>query len=146
MGPQPNLTKEYEVKRNKAVSSGIGLLVALTGTFGLAACGSSGEPGNSATTRQAVDVAGDLETARQAVIDALAKKPGSAQVMLASDVKQPTEKYGLLVMPFVKSDAAKKVTGTVNIAGGKYTIEAVSAATGDKWQIDQDGVITQVEK
>ncbi len=63
--------------------------------------------------------------------------------MLAADVDRPTQKYGLLVMPFVKSDAAEKVTGTVTIDGGKYTIDAVSAATGKTWQIDQDGVITE---
>jgi hypothetical protein len=64
--------------------------------------------------------------------------------MLAGDVKQPTQKYGLLVMPFVKSEAAKRVTGTVDIADGKYVIEAESAETGETWQIDQDGNITQV--
>jgi hypothetical protein len=66
--------------------------------------------------------------------------------MLAGDVKQPTQKYGLLVMPFVKSEAAKRVTGTVDIADGKYVIEAESAETGETWQIDQDGNITQASE
>ncbi len=48
----------------------------------------------------------------------------------------------LLVVPFVPSDAASRVQGTVDIKDGKYTIEADSAETGETWQIDQDGTIT----
>jgi len=120
-------------------------LIVTTGAFGLAGCASENPGGDSSQNQTTeVDVATDLQTARQAVVDALADNPDWAQVMLAGDVKQPTEKYGLLVMPFVKSEAAKRVTGTVNIDGGKYVIEAESAATGDTWQIDQDGNISQV--
>ncbi|MCT9821225.1 hypothetical protein N3K63_13150 [Microbacterium sp. W1N] len=124
------------------------------GALGLAGCAtdsanstsSNGGSSNSSTQSETSDVAADLETARQAVEDALAENPDWTQVMLAGDVKQPTQKYGLLVMPFVKSDAADRVTGTVNISGGKYVIEAESAATGETWQIDQDGKISQVSE
>ena len=119
-------------------------LIAATGTFGLAAC-SSGDTAPAASQNQSadVDVADDLTTARQAVEDALAEDASLTQIMLAGDVKQPTEKYGLLVMPFVKSDAAERVTGTVNVKDGKYVIEAVSAESGTTYQIDQDGTISE---
>lgn len=136
--------------KNTKLSAGIlAATLFAGGAFGLTGCGTAASTsgsaggGSSSSQESASDVATDLEAARQAVIDGLASKPGSTQIMLAGDVKQPTEKYGLLVMPFVKTDAAKRVTGTVNIEGGKYVIEAVSASTGETWQIDQDGTITQ---
>ncbi|MFP5359787.1 MAG: hypothetical protein ACLGHM_04735 [Actinomycetes bacterium] len=132
----------------KLRAMGLGLLLASGGAFALTGC-SSDEPaaeGSTAATEQStVDVATDLETARQAVLDALADEEW-AQVMLASDVSEPTVKYGLMVMPFVATDAAERVTGTVNIDGGNFVIEAESAATGQTWQIDQDGTITEVSE
>ncbi|WP_062310722.1 hypothetical protein [Demequina rhizosphaerae] len=129
----------------KVKATGLAFLIAATGTFGLTACssdtGSSSEV--AAEEQSTVDVATDLETARQAVLDALADDEW-AQVMLASDVDAPTVKYGLMVMPFVATDAASRVTGTVNVDGDKFVIEADSAATGQTWQIDQDGTITEV--
>lgn len=130
-------------------------IILAAGTFGLAGCagdsgttsgGSNTSSSSSSSSSETADVAADLETAREAIVEALAEDPNWTQVMLAGDVKQPTQKYGLLVMPFVKSDAAKHVTGTVNITDGKYVIEAESAETGEKWQIDQDGTITQVSE
>ncbi len=137
------------MNRSKVLTTCLGLLVALTGAFGLAACGGGDEPSPAASSQSAqtdVDVAQDLQTARQAVLDALADDPDWTQVMLAGDVKAPTQKYGLLVMPFVASDAASHVTGTVNVDGGKFVVEATSAATGKTWQIDQDGAVTEVTK
>lgn len=132
------------MKRNKVLATGLGLLVAFSGAFGLTACSSDAEGGETAESAQTdVDVATDLQTARQAVLDALADDDW-AQVMLASDVEEPTVKYGLMVMPFVATDAAARVTGTVSIDGGNFVIEAESAATGQVWQIDQDGTITEV--
>lgn len=134
------------MKNSKALTTGLGLLIAVTGVLGLTACGSDdGGTGSSETTQADVDVAGDLETARQAVLDALADDDW-AQVMLASDVEAPTVKYGLMVMPFVATDAAARVTGTVNVDGGSFVIEAESAETGQTWQIDQDGVITEASE
>ncbi|WP_311243631.1 hypothetical protein [Microbacterium sp. WCS2018Hpa-23] len=119
-------------------------LIIATGSFGLTACSTDAGAGSSQTQTADVDVKTDLEGARQAVEDALAEQPNVAQVMLAGDVTQPTEKYGLLVMPFVKSEAADRVTGTVNISDGNYVIEATSAETDETWQIDQDGNISAV--
>lgn len=138
------------MKRNTLLSVGLGLTIALTGAAGLTGCSSSSEAKPAASSssdaaQSTADVADDLTTARQAVLDAL-KDKAWAQVMLASDVSEPTVKYGLMVMPFVKTEKAERVTGTVNIDGGKFVIEAVSAADGKTWQIDQDGTITEAKK
>lgn len=133
------------MNKNKVHAALLATLILGTGAFGLAGCSSDTSTGESSQVETTdVDVADDLETARQAVLDALAEDPDWTQVMLAGDVTQPTQKYGLLVMPFVKSDAAKHVTGTVAIDGGKFVIEAESEATGQIWQIDQDGTISEV--
>lgn len=133
------------MKRSRTLSTTVGLAVALTGAFGLAACDGSGDGGGSSATDTAdVDVAEDLENARQAVADALADDDSWDQIMLASDVDSPTVKYGLLVVPYSFSDAASRVQGTVTIDDGEYTIEADSAADDRTWQIDQDGTITEV--
>ena len=136
------------MKKNKFATTGVGLLVAVTGAFGLSACSNGGTTPAPESARNEseveIDVREDLTNARQAVADALAEDDSWTQIMLASDVEAPTVKYGLLVVPFTASDAAERVTGTVNISDGKYTIEADSAATGETWQIDQDGTITQV--
>ena len=136
------------MKRNKALTSALGVVVALTGVFGLTACGSddSGSGGTSAGEQAASesDIAEDLENARTAVADALAEDDSWAQIMLASDVSAPTVKYGLLVVPYTPSEAASRIQGTENIDGGKYTIDGDSADTGKTWQIDQDGTITEV--
>jgi len=132
------------MNNTKIRAAALATLIALTGAFGLSACSSDSAPDASQTQSTEVDVAEDLQAARQAVEDALAEDSSWTQVMLAGDVTQPTQKYGLLVMPFVKSEAAKRVTGTVTIDGGKYVIEAESAETGHVWQIDQDGTISEV--
>lgn len=136
------------MKTNKMLTTGLGLLVAVTGAFGLTACssGSAASEGTSESTQTDVDVAEDLENARTAVADALAEDDSWAQIMLASDVEAPTVKYGLLVVPYSFSDAASRVQGTITITDGEYTIEADSAATGATWQIDQDGTLTEVSE
>jgi hypothetical protein len=119
----------------KLAAAGAAGLLAVT----LVACsGEDAAPVDPAS----VDVATDLETARDAVVEAMGYGTYD-QVMLASDVDGPTQKYGLMVMPFVKTDAAARVTGTVNIDGEDFVIEAESAETGTTWQIDQDGTITE---
>lgn len=117
--------------------------VALVGamTMGLGACSSD----TATADISQCDVTEDLENARQTVIEAQGYGTWT-QVMLASDVKEPTQKYGLLVMPFVKSDAAETVTGTVDLDGDKFIIDAKSKANGVTCRIDQDGQITVVEE
>lgn len=107
-----------------------------------------GDPSGSSSESASVDVdvADDLENARTAIADALAEDDSWGQIMLASDVKAPTVKYGMLVVPYTPSDAASRVQGTVTITDGAYTIEADSAASGQTWQIDQDGTITEASK
>lgn len=130
------------------ITTGLTALIALTGAFGLAACSSGDDAASggetAATTTQDIDVAEDLENARVAVADALAEDDSWNQIMLASDVKAPTVKYGLLVVPYSFSEAASRVQGTITITDGKYTIDADSAESGKTWQIDQDGTITEV--
>lgn len=135
------------MKNHKLRAAGLTLLIATTGALGLAACSSDdgGSTPTAAVEQSTVDVATDLQTARQAVLDALADDNWD-KVMLASDVGAPTVKYGLMVMPFAPTDAASRVTGTVTIDGSNFKIEAVSAATGTTWQIDQDGNITEATK
>ena len=135
------------MKNKKLLTSGLGVVVALTGVFGLTACaGDDGSGGTSAGEQAASesDIAEDLENARTAVADALAEDDSWAQIMLASDVTAPTVKYGLLVVPYTYSEAASRIQGTVTIDGGSYTIDGDSAETGQTWQIDQDGTITEV--
>lgn len=136
------------MNRNKMRAGGLAVLIAATGTFGLSACSSDTEEEATTETETSadatVDVADDLELARTTVLEALEEDPSWTQVMLASDVDAPTQKYGLLVMPYVASDAAESVQGTITIDGENFTIDAESAATGDTWQIDQDGEISAV--
>ncbi|MBB1511745.1 hypothetical protein H5399_03890 [Tessaracoccus sp. MC1627] len=134
------------MKTNKILTTGLGLLIALTGVFGVTACSGDNGAGSASQSSQAtqnIDVAEDLENARQTVLEAL-EDDDWAQVMLASDVDAPTVKYGLLVMPYTYSEATSRVQGTIEIDGDKFTIEADSAATGQTWKIDQDGTITEV--
>lgn len=135
------------MKRNTVLTAGLGLVIAFAGVTGLTAC-SSDDAGSGSSASQAAasesDIAEDLEKARTAVLDALAEDDSWTQIMLASDVQAPTVKYGLLVVPYSFSDAASRIQGTINIDNGSFTIDGDSAATGDTWQIDQDGNITEV--
>lgn len=134
------------MKTTKIVTTGLGLLITLTGALGLTACSDdagSAAPAASASAAADVDVAEDLETARQTVLEAL-EDDDWKQVMLASDVDAPTVKYGLLVMPYTYSEKTSRVQGTIEVDGGDFTIEADSAATGQTWRIDQDGTIAEV--
>lgn len=137
------------MKSNKIIATGLGLLVAVSGAFGLTACSSDDSSSSGGSTTAAADnkaadcdITEDLKAAQKAVADALAEDSSWAQIMLANDVKAPTVKYGLLVVPYTHSDAASKVQGTIAITDGKFTIEGTSAATSKVWVIDQDGKIT----
>lgn len=111
----------------------------------LTACGGGANGSGTADAEACAAVTPDLQTAREAVIEAIGYGDWS-QVMLAPDVTGPTQKYGLLVMPFVATDAVSRVTGTVALEGENYVIEATDAAGEVVCQIDQDGTITRVDK
>lgn len=135
------------MKRNKVFAAGLGMILAASVAFGMTACSSDDEgdtTGNSEVSAADVDVAEDLENARQVVLDTLESDDSWTQIMLAGDVDRATEKYGMLVVPYSHSDAASRVQGTIAIDSGKFTIEADSAATDQTWQIDQDGNVTEV--
>ncbi|MCD4549523.1 hypothetical protein [Schaalia sp. lx-260] len=119
--------------------------------IGLAACSSSSstQSGASASAASGEDSAtkADLEKALQTVKDTLASKPELTQIYLANDVDKPTEKYGMLVVPYAYSDATEKLTTSiVEINGGKYVIGAVAKESQKTWQIDQDGKISEKTK
>lgn len=64
------------MKQNKVLTTGLGVVLGLTGLFGLTACGSGdGDSGANASAEQAadVDIKDDLENAKTAVADALAE-------------------------------------------------------------------------
>ena len=133
----------------------VGLAAALivTSAAGIAACSSGSESGSDSTS--AVQTSGedsatkaDLEAARQVVLDTLKDNPDLTQIYLANDVDKPTEKYGMLVVPYDYSDATEKLTTSiVDITDGTdFTIGALAAESQKTWEIDQDGNITEAAK
>lgn len=86
----------------------------------------------------------DMQKAVDTVKEQLAKDSNQTQMMIANDVDQPTEKYGMWVLPFYPSDATKKFTMQIQIKDGKnFKVTLVSAASGKTWSMDQDGNITE---
>ncbi|MCI6556773.1 hypothetical protein [Schaalia hyovaginalis] len=79
----------------------ITLALALTGSSALAACSGSDAPAaqsaasDSAAQGEDAETKADLELARKTILDTLADNPDLDQIYLASDVKKPTEKYGM---------------------------------------------------
>lgn len=146
------------MKRNKLVSTGIAFLLAGAGVLTLGACSDDAGPSDAEPpaavespadaeapgAAEESDVAEDLEAAREAILEGIASEGNWEQIMLADDISAPEVKYGMLVMPFFMSDAGSRVTRTVNIEDGDFTITVTSAATGIEWEINQDGTISQV--
>ncbi|MGI6879739.1 hypothetical protein [Microbacterium sp. gxy059] len=132
-----------------------GIVAALlaAGVIGLAGCASDAEEpagggdGGAATEQDAgeesAEFVADLEEGVQIVNDQLAEQPDLTQIMLASDVDQPTQKYGMWVMPYHPSDAVEKYISTIQVADGEFVVEATSAETGTVWQMDQDGALAE---
>lgn len=127
---------------------------AVVGIAGLAACGDSSDgdngagSGDSATAEGAVasesdEFVADLTEGVKIVNDQIAEVGGMTQIMLASDVEQPTQKYGMWVMPFYPSDAVEKYISTIQIDEGNFVVTATSAETGVEWQMDQDGNLAE---
>lgn len=133
---------------------GLAATLAVTLGAGLGACSSDSSSSDAATTQSAsaeaadgedAETKADLELARQTILDTLADNPDLDQIYLASDVKKPTEKYGMLVVPYAYSEATEKLTTSiVKIESGpKFVIGAVAAESQKTWEIDQDGNITE---
>lgn len=132
--------------------------VAAAGMFGLAACGGGGDsaPAGSETTEtEVVETEGsdgeeseafitDLKDGVTIISEKVAEEPATTQIMLASDVEQPTQKYGMWVMPYYPSEAVDSYIMTVQVDGGKFHVEAVSKDSGKTWRMDQDGNVTEV--
>lgn len=148
---------EGNLMKNSLVRIGLAAALALTSAAGLAACSGSdsgaapagAESSAAAPAAQGDDAATkeDLTKARQVVLDTLAENGDLPQVYLANDVDKPTEKYGMLVVPYDWSDSTEKLTTSiVKIDGGKFVIGALAKESQKEYQIDQDGTITEVTK
>ena len=148
--------------KNNILRAGFVMAVAVTATFGLSACGSSdnGSSSSEATsTSQAADdsqksdsgeseaFVKDLQDGVKLVNDQIAQESGMTQIMLASDVDQPTQKYGMWVLPYKPSEAVEKFTKQIQIEEGtKFVVTAVSAESGKTWNMDQDGTMVEAAK
>lgn len=137
----------------RAVTGGMVLALAV----GLAACGSGGGgevgPGGAETTQEAPAseseaFIADMTAAVTIINDQLAAVDGTVtQIMLASDVDKPTQKYGMWVMPYYPSEAVAKFISTIQVANGTdFVVTATSAETGKEWTMDQDGNMAEVVK
>lgn len=149
-----NHTKENTMK-NRLTTLTITAALATAGMFGVAACSDSGSSDDTTTTQStdggqdAGDAAeseafiADLEAGVKIINDQIAKVGDMPQIMLASDVDNPTQKYGMWVMPYYPSDAVEKYISTVQIEDGSFVVTATSADTGKQWQMDQDGNLSE---
>lgn len=68
------------------------------------------------------------------------------QIMLASDVDKPTQKYGMWVMPYYPSDAVEDYMSTIQVEDGEFHVTATSSETGQEWEMNQDGDMTEAEE
>jgi hypothetical protein len=138
-----------KTKKNRLAAVALTQTLATRTALCLAACGGDGGDGGggaSAATAAAEEseaFVADMEAGVKIVNDAVAEEPATTKIMLASDVEQPTQKYGMWVMPYYPSEAVEKFTMTIEIDNGDFVVECVSAATGKTWQMDQDGNMTE---
>ena len=136
--------------KKSIIRGGMAAVAAVAMAFGLAACGGgeTAEGGTAGTSEEApaadgesAEFVADLELAVQTINDQIeANGSPMQQIMLASDVDQPTQKYGMWVMPYYPSDATEKFISTIQIADGTdFQVELTSAARGKVWTMDQAG-------
>ncbi|MDR1513763.1 MAG: hypothetical protein LBS56_09845 [Propionibacteriaceae bacterium] len=112
----------------------------VTAAWGLAACG-GGEPDPPAESEAFVS---DMTEGVRLINEQIAQGSLMTNVMLASDVDRPTQKYGMWVLPYHPSDAVEKFTMKIEIKDGTdFHVTAVSAETGKTWRMDQAGVMTE---
>jgi len=134
---------------------GLAIAFSTAAIFALSACGSGddapkddqgqsqeagGEESNAEESQEFID---DLKEGVQIVQDQLDKEDSMTQIMLASDVDKPTQKYGMWVMPYYPSDAVEKYISTIQVEDGNFHVTATSAETGKVWEMDQDGNLTE---
>ncbi len=145
--------------KNTLTRTGLVLAFSAAAALGLTACGSDegdAKPSSSASQSEGSsngsDAAeseafiADLKDGVKIIADQLEAAGGATQIMLASDVEQPTQKYGMWVMPYYPSDAVAKYISTVQVDGDKFKVTATSAETSKVWEMDQDGNLTEVTK
>ncbi|WP_156759444.1 hypothetical protein [Microbacterium karelineae] len=126
-----------------------GLVTALAavGAFGLAGCGSSDGAEGGGSSEESAEFVADLQAGVDIVNEQIeAVDDPMDQIMLASDVEDPTQKYGMWVMPYYPSDATAEYISTVQIENGTdFQVTATSAETGAEWNMDQDGEMTAAD-
>lgn len=141
--------------KSTLLRAGLAVVVAASAAFGLSACGGSegAASGNESGTSSDSAVAGDeseafvadMKEGVQIINDKIAEQADMTQIMLASDVEQPTQKYGMWVMPYYPSEAVESYTMSIQITNGTdFVVTAVSAESGKTWTMDQDGNMAEV--
>ncbi|MDR2619880.1 MAG: hypothetical protein LBC29_01950 [Propionibacteriaceae bacterium] len=137
-----------EQKKRSFASIMLAICLSIMAALGLTACsgddGDSNTGGSDATTVESEAFIADMKAGVKIVNDMLVNEPNTTKIMLADDVEQPTQKYGMWVMPYYPSDAVKKFTMTIEVKDGKFVVTCISAATGKTWQMDQDEKMTEV--
>lgn len=137
--------------------TGMAVVVAASAALGLAACGGSNSGSTSSdqsgsasasastnSTDESEAFVADMQTAVDAVNEQISKSPDMTQIMIASDVDQPTQKYGMWVLPYKPSDAVKSFIQTIEIKNGTdFVVTAVSAESGKTWTMDQAGKMAE---
>lgn len=140
--------------RKKFIRGGLAAAMLVAATFGATACGSddtaapetnnSVDAGEATTGDESAEFVADLTEGVKIISDQLAEDPAITQIMLASDVEQPTQKYGMWVMPYYPSEAVDSFISTVQVEDGNFVVTATSAESGKEWQMDQDGNLSEV--
>ncbi len=142
---------------NKLIRTGVAVAFATVAALGFAACSGDDAPApetstSSSDAEQNTDQSdaeeseafvADLTEGVKIINDQLQEIGAATQIMLASDVEQPTQKYGMWVMPYYPSDAVEKYISTIQVDDGKFVVTATSAQTGKQWQMDQDGNLSE---
>jgi hypothetical protein len=135
--------------KNRLACIGVASALAVAAALGIGGCGDNDNKGSNGAEQASVQESeafiADLEEGVKIVNDQIQATPGMTQIMLASDVDKPTQKYSMLVMPYYPSEAVEKFIMTIQIEDGTdFYVTAVSAETGKTWQMDQDGTMTEV--
>lgn len=147
--------------KKSIVRLGLTAVTTVALAFGLTACGGSGDgegsaegvddPGTSeeVPAEESAEFIGYVNEAVQIVNDKIANEDQPMQqIMLANDVDQPTQKYGMWVMPFAPDQAVvEKFISTIQIENGTdFQVELTSAATGKVWTMDQAGTLAEASE